>query len=99
MLGPTELLIIAAVIVLLFGASKLPQLGKGLGRGIREFKEETRGLRGSQPSQQGQPAQQMVTREVIREVTATPVTEVPITEVTVTEVSGTPRAAEPQGRR
>jgi len=38
-LGTTELLVLAAVVVLLFGASKLPQLGAGLGQGIRNFKK------------------------------------------------------------
>jgi sec-independent protein translocase protein TatA len=33
-----ELLLILAVLVLLFGANKLPQLGKGLGEGLRSFK-------------------------------------------------------------
>jgi len=33
-----ELLIIGFIVVLLFGASKLPQLGAGLGKGIRSFK-------------------------------------------------------------
>ena len=41
-LGPTELLIILAIIVVLFGASRLAGLGGALGRGIREFREETR---------------------------------------------------------
>lgn len=35
---PTHLLIILAICVLIFGPSKLPQLGKGLGESIREFK-------------------------------------------------------------
>lgn len=43
-LGPTELLIIFAVIVLLFGASKLPDLARGSGRALRIFKAETKGL-------------------------------------------------------
>jgi sec-independent protein translocase protein TatA len=43
-LGPTELLIIFAVIVLLFGASKLPDLARGSGRAIRIFKAETKGV-------------------------------------------------------
>lgn len=43
-LGPTELLIIFAVIVLLFGASKLPELARGSGRALRIFKAETKGL-------------------------------------------------------
>jgi sec-independent protein translocase protein TatA len=37
-LGMPELLVILGIIVLIFGASKLPQLGKGLGEGIRNFK-------------------------------------------------------------
>ena len=36
--GTTELLIIAGVIVFIFGASKLPLLGKGIGESIRNFK-------------------------------------------------------------
>jgi sec-independent protein translocase protein TatA len=43
-LGPTELLIIAAVLVLLFGAKKLPELARGSGRALRIFKAETKGL-------------------------------------------------------
>ena len=38
-LGVPELLIIFFVIVLLFGAKKLPELAKGLGKGIKEFKK------------------------------------------------------------
>ena len=41
--GMTEWLVIGIVVVLLFGASKLPKLGKGLGEGIRNFK---RGITG-----------------------------------------------------
>ena len=37
-LGPTELLVIILVIVLLFGGKKIPELAKGLGEGIRHFK-------------------------------------------------------------
>ncbi|MBS1272081.1 MAG: Sec-independent protein translocase protein TatA [Candidatus Marinimicrobia bacterium] len=40
-LGPTELIIILAIILLLFGSKKLPELARGLGRGIREFKDAT----------------------------------------------------------
>jgi sec-independent protein translocase protein TatA len=42
-LGVPELIIIFFIIFLLFGASRLPQIGKGLGEGIRHFK---RGLKG-----------------------------------------------------
>lgn len=42
-LGTSEILIIALVILLLFGGSKIPSLMKGLGQGIREFRREVRG--------------------------------------------------------
>ena len=38
-MGPQELLIIAAVVFLLFGATRLPQLAKSLGQSKRAFKE------------------------------------------------------------
>ena len=38
-LGMGELVIILLIVVILFGASKLPQLGAGLGQGIRSFKK------------------------------------------------------------
>ena len=44
-LGPTELLIILAIVLLLFGGARLAGLGKSTGRAIKEFKEETRGIR------------------------------------------------------
>lgn len=37
-IGPTEILVIVAVFVLLFGGKKIPELAKGLGEGIRHFK-------------------------------------------------------------
>ncbi len=44
-LGVPELLIIAGVIVLLFGARKLPEMARSLGKSAKAFKEETKGLR------------------------------------------------------
>ena len=43
-LGTPELLLILAVIILLFGAAKLPELARGSGRALRIFKAETKGL-------------------------------------------------------
>jgi len=40
-LGIQELVLILVIIMVLFGAKKLPEMGKGLGRGIREFKNAT----------------------------------------------------------
>lgn len=42
-LGPTEFLLILLIVLLLFGARKLPEVGKGLGRGIQSFKQAMRG--------------------------------------------------------
>lgn len=39
MIGTTELLLIAAIALLLFGGKKLPEMMRGLGKGVREFKE------------------------------------------------------------
>lgn len=41
-LGPSELMIILAVIMVLFGGKKLPELAKGLGQGLKEFKQATK---------------------------------------------------------
>ena len=43
-LGTPELLIILGIVVLLFGATKLPDLARGSGRALRIFKAETKGL-------------------------------------------------------
>jgi sec-independent protein translocase protein TatA len=43
-LGTTEILIILGILVLLFGAKKLPELARGSGRALRIFKAETKGL-------------------------------------------------------
>jgi len=41
---PTHLLVIAVVLLVLFGGKKLPELGKGLGEGLRGFKEGIKGV-------------------------------------------------------
>ena len=38
-LGPTEILLILAVVLLLFGGKKIPELMKGLGKGVKSFKD------------------------------------------------------------
>jgi sec-independent protein translocase protein TatA len=42
LLGGWEIVLILAVVLILFGAKKLPELAKGLGTGIKEFKKATR---------------------------------------------------------
>lgn len=41
MFGPQEIIIIAIIILLLFGGRKIPELMKGLGKGMKEFKKAT----------------------------------------------------------
>ena len=41
-LGPTELIIILAIVVVLFGASRIGDIGGSIGRGIREFRREVK---------------------------------------------------------
>jgi len=41
-LGLPELLIILVIVILIFGANRLPEIGRGIGRGIRNFKESTK---------------------------------------------------------
>jgi sec-independent protein translocase protein TatA len=43
-LGPTELIIILVIVILIFGVNKIPQLGKGLGEGIRNFKSSIKAI-------------------------------------------------------
>ena len=43
LLQPTHLFFILLIVLILFGPGKLPELGKGLGKGIREFKDALRG--------------------------------------------------------
>ena len=43
-LGTGEIIIIAIVVLLLFGGKKIPELMKGIGKGIRNFKEGVKGI-------------------------------------------------------
>lgn len=43
-LGSTEILLIALVVLLLFGAKRLPELAKGIGKGIKDFKKEIKSI-------------------------------------------------------
>lgn len=56
-LGVPELLIILAVVLLLFGGSRLAGLGKSSGRALKEFKEETRAIKGEEAPPSTTPTQ------------------------------------------
>ena len=59
LLQPSHLMIIAIVLLVLFGGKKLPELGKGLGEGLRGFKEGMKGA--SDPVAPAPPVQQATT--------------------------------------
>ncbi len=44
MLGANEIIIILAVVLLLFGGKKIPELMRGLGKGMKEFKDATKDI-------------------------------------------------------
>lgn len=48
-LGIWELVLILVIVLVIFGPKKLPEIGKSLGRGLREFKHATKGMFGNGP--------------------------------------------------
>ncbi|HXX18999.1 MAG TPA: twin-arginine translocase TatA/TatE family subunit [Candidatus Acidoferrum sp.] len=68
--SPWHLFIVAVVVLVLFGGAKIPQLMKGLGQGVREFKE---GMRGepTPPAQSSQPTNAPATNAPASTPTAT----------------------------
>ncbi|EQB39803.1 preprotein translocase subunit TatA [Sulfurimonas hongkongensis] len=71
--GGTELLIIFGIIVLLFGAKKIPDLAKGLGKGIKNFKSEMKEVDEAEVASTDDP------KKVETETTTTASTEAPKT--------------------
>lgn len=55
-LGTTEILLILAVVILLFGAKKLPELARGSGKALRIFKSEVKALHDDDDDDQPKPA-------------------------------------------
>jgi sec-independent protein translocase protein TatA len=102
-LSPWHLLILAAVVLVLFGAKRLPDSARSLGRAMRIFKSETRGLHGdeqaddqpapSQPAQgqaaqpQAAPPQQLPAPAPVKD-DGTLVNGVPLSEAQRTNQSG-----------
>ena len=44
-LGPWEIVLVVLVIIILFGGKKIPELARGLGKGLQEFRKTTKGLK------------------------------------------------------
>jgi sec-independent protein translocase protein TatA len=47
--GPWEIVLLIVLVLLLFGAKKVPELGRGIGSGMREFKDGIKNARGDKP--------------------------------------------------
>jgi sec-independent protein translocase protein TatA len=54
-LGPTELLLILAIVLVLFGGRKIPEIARGLGEGIRHFRE---GIHGPEKNASDKPTEE-----------------------------------------
>lgn len=54
MIGPWQIILIGVIVLLLFGGKKIPELMKGLGQGMKEFKKATRG----EPKEESQNTQE-----------------------------------------
>ncbi|RPD49764.1 twin-arginine translocase TatA/TatE family subunit [Hymenobacter sediminis] len=82
-LGGGEIMLIMVVILIFFGANKIPELARGLGKGIREFKDASREIRSEienagQPQHPQQPYQQQFNQQPYQAPTPTPVAEAPV---------------------
>lgn len=60
LLSPGHIILILAVVLLLFGGKKIPELMKGLGQGMKEFKDASKG---SDPSKEGASKKEASTEE------------------------------------
>lgn len=54
MIGTTELIVIGGVVLLIFGGKKLPELMKGMGQGVRSFKEGMKEVQNPPESEKGE---------------------------------------------
>jgi sec-independent protein translocase protein TatA len=54
-LGVTELIVIMVILLLVFGAKRLPEIGSSMGKGIREFKKSIREVKKQQQQRSGEP--------------------------------------------
>ena len=70
---PTHLIIVLVIALLVFGPRKLPELGKGLGEGLKGFKEGIKGIGGNNDAPQAQQTMAKVEPPAQQPPAATPV--------------------------
>ena len=63
MLGTQEIIIIALIILLLFGGKKIPELMKGLGKGVKSFKDGVNGIEKDTSLEDGKPSEEKPSEE------------------------------------
>lgn len=86
-LGPTELIIIAIIILLLFGAKRLPDIGKGLGGAINEFRKVKKEISSEDADDKGQD-----TDKVQEDKSDTPALETKVVDKVLEQVPGVKKA-------
>jgi sec-independent protein translocase protein TatA len=77
-LGPWEILIIAGVIILLFGAKKMPEMARSLGKSMRIMKAETKGMRNDEDTSDATPATPATPQQLPQAQPQTPQVATPI---------------------
>jgi sec-independent protein translocase protein TatA len=70
--GPTEWLLILAIVLVLFGAKKLPELARGLGQGLNEFRKAREDLSGSLQRPELAPGPSSLPTNTTSDASATP---------------------------
>lgn len=63
MFGTQEIIIIALIILLLFGGKKIPELMKGLGKGVKSFKDGVNGIEKDISLEEGKPSEEKPSEE------------------------------------
>jgi len=89
MLGGWEMVLILAVVLVLFGAKKLPELAKGLGTGIKEFKKATRDVQDELTTAMDDTRNQ---HRYVSQSSATPAPEQPVSSTPATAANAIPAA-------
>ncbi|MFE7776172.1 Sec-independent protein translocase subunit TatA [Streptomyces sp. NPDC057445] len=85
-IGPTEIILILVVVVLLFGAKKLPEMARSLGKSARILKSEAKAMKseGQQPAPADPPADQPQAQRTIKAAPGDVTSARPVTEPTDT---------------
>jgi sec-independent protein translocase protein TatA len=69
--GPTELIIVLVIVLLIFGPKRLPGLGRSLGSGMREFKDSVTGGKGDHEDDEDEVASEVESRPALERPVAT----------------------------